>query len=502
MTTFIPALARQWTREFLVASARRAVDHPVIVVFAVAVIARICLALLVNSLFGGALISDDSHNYSVMAEAHATGATHTWDAFTHRLFRDTATLLLPISLLYKIMGPVLIAGQLYVALLGAAAAALTARLAHEILSPRWALTAGLAVALLPSQVYWSSQILKDPPVWAISAGLALVVAFARDTDVRRLVLCGVGAIVLLTLMGFLRLHTLVVLSWALMLSGWLGDKQFRLPRGAGAICIGIAIPWLFGLGPAGWHLITEPTNLAERRYLNAQGAETAIVPTNVAAPEEETERVEVEEQLERLKERANEADAELDERVEGVRQQLDPGERRRVNRILVAQNHRLEELRRDIHQLLERLAPPTVEEVAAAQDPNLVHLPKGLFVMLFEPTPMRGGNDKTIALARTETLVWYPMLLLALVGLPSGLRKLRTLAFPLLVGGALLLIYALAEGNIGTAYRHRGEFVWIVAILATLGLWQLYDGLRRRIRRDERVSMAARLSNELQRPLE
>jgi hypothetical protein len=31
-------------------------------------------------------------------------------------------------------------------------------------------------------------------------------------------------------------------------------------------------------------------------------------------------------------------------------------------------------------------------------------------------------------------------------------------------------MYALTEGNLGTAYRHRGEFVWVVALLAALGL--------------------------------
>jgi hypothetical protein len=45
--------------------------------------------------------------------------------------------------------------------------------------------------------------------------------------------------------------------------------------------------------------------------------------------------------------------------------------------------------------------------------------------------------------------------------------------FPILVGGGILVMYALTEGNIGTAYRHRGEFVWVVAILGSSGLDRL-----------------------------
>jgi hypothetical protein len=47
-----------------------------------------------------------------------------------------------------------------VALFGTATAALTARLAMEIMDRRFALLAGLVVALLPSQILWSHS---DPP---------------------------------------------------------------------------------------------------------------------------------------------------------------------------------------------------------------------------------------------------------------------------------------------------------------------------------------------------
>jgi hypothetical protein len=72
-------------------------------------------------------------------------------------------------------------------------------------------------------------------------------------------------------------------------------------------------------------------------------------------------------------------------------------------------------------------------------------------------------------MARLETIVWYPLLALALIGLSTVWRNRRVLAFPVVAGGAIMVMYALSEGNLGTAYRHRGEFVWVIALLAALG---------------------------------
>jgi hypothetical protein len=57
-------------------------------------------------------------------------------------------------------------------------------------------------------------------------------------------------------------------------------------------------------------------------------------------------------------------------------------------------------------------------------------------------------------MARLESLIWYPILLLAGLGLVAMRKNLSTLIFPLLVGAGLLVVYALTEGNIGTAHRH------------------------------------------------
>jgi hypothetical protein len=68
---------------------------------------------------------------------------------------------------------------------------------------RWALLAGLIVALLPSQVLWSSLILKDAAVWAALSSLAAPVAVSARSSGRRLALQGTAAAVLLVLLGYL-----------------------------------------------------------------------------------------------------------------------------------------------------------------------------------------------------------------------------------------------------------------------------------------------------------
>ena len=63
--------------------------------------------------------------------------------------------------------------------------------------------------------------------------------------------------------------------------------------------------------------------------------------------------------------------------------------------------------------------------------------------------------------------MWYPLLLLALVGVRQRWRSLTPeLAFTLLVTSGLAVMWGLVEGNFGTAYRHRGELVWGVVIFA------------------------------------
>jgi hypothetical protein len=369
------------------------IRRPVLVAFWVAFAVRAVVAVVVAIGWNGTLFLDDA-GYSQMAQVAADGRLGTTSAYTQWLYEHTAVLLVPITGFYEVLGPFKLAGQLYVALFGALTAALTARLALEVLDRRFALVAGLLVALLPSQVLWSSIIMKDAPVWAILSGLGVVAAVAARSTGRRLVLLGLLAAVLVTLLGFLRLQTLEVAAVALTLAMLFSDRAQRPARVAAAAVILVCVPVAFGMGVAGKTYVAGAREPGLQRELNAQHAKTAVV-----APEGDTESTD---------------------------------------------NGLLAQVR---------------------------YLPKGITVLALRPWPWESSAGSTgVRLARAETIVWYPLVVLALVGLACAWPRRRALAFPILAGGAVLVMYGLTEGNLGTAYRHRGEFVWALLLLAALGL--------------------------------
>jgi 4-amino-4-deoxy-L-arabinose transferase-like glycosyltransferase len=388
--------------------------HPVLTVFLIAMLVRTIAVFVFAPIFSGSYVLDDG-TYADMAEQKAANETQHWDNFTHNLYYRTASFMIPLTTLFKVFGPSKIVGGLYVALLGAGTAALVTRLAMEVLERKWAITAGVILAFLPSQVLWSSLMLKDAAVWFVLATLALIVAVAARSRGMNLALLAVATAAALYVLGHLRLHTLVVAAWALILGSWVGDKATRWARLAGGIAIAVTVPWVLGLGPAGLTFVANSGDIAERRFLNAQGANSAIVEVD-----------------------------------EGTGK---PG----------------------------ATPPPPAPEVPAAPEeepafnPGLDHLPRGITVMLFEPVPWSSSESVSFRLAQAESLVWYPIVLLGAVGLWLARRHLRVLMFPILAGGGVLFTYALAEGNIGTAFRHRGEFVWVVVLLAAFGMRRVRD---------------------------
>jgi hypothetical protein len=405
-------------RSALGAVAARVEARPVLAVFALALAVRALAAVIITVGWGGTLFSDDSA-YSNLSEAAANGTLHQLGDYYEWLYTRAGTLTVPVTALYEVLGPVKLAGQLYVALFGAATAALTTRLALEIAGWRWAVLAGLLVALIPSQVLWSSIVLKDPVVWAILAALAVLSAIATRSTGRRLALAGLTATVLVCLLGFVRLHTMEIAVVALFVAMLLGVRRQWLPRVAGAAALLVCVPLVYGMGPAGWSYVkTAGGNVTYQRTVNAIEANSAVVdptppPASAGAPT-----------------------------AGGSAPESAP-------------------------------PPPPPEDTGARA--QLSYLPTGVTVVALRPWPWESaGGGIGIRLARAESLLWYPLVLLALVGLVTAWPARRVLAFPILAAAATLVTYGLTEGNLGTAFRHRGEVVWVVALLAALGVGRLW----------------------------
>ncbi|HMK97671.1 MAG TPA: hypothetical protein VK425_09015 [Acidimicrobiales bacterium] len=116
-------------------------------------------------------------------------------------------------------------------------------------------------------------------------------------------------------------------------------------------------------------------------------------------------------------------------------------------------------------------------------------LPGGLVSFLLRPFPGQHGEGLSYDLAGLEEFLFYPLYVLAAVGVVVGRRKREVIAFPVLVAALISAVGAEAEGNLGSAFRHRDQLLWVVATLATVGAYHL--GLRWRLRR-ARASPEAR----------
>jgi len=431
--------------------------HPVLSVFFVALVVRVVAAVVVAVGFDGFLFFDDA-NYSRLAELAADGAVR--DPYDSFLYERTATLLVPITGLYGLFGPVGLLGQLFVATVGAATAAAVTRLAREVVAWPYAALAGLIVALLPSQILWSSLVLKDAAVWAVLSALALVVALAARGGGRRLALLGVAAAGLLVLLGFLRLHSLEVACVAIVLAVLAFPRPRPLARLAGAAGLLVCVPFAFGMGVAGSSFVKSRGDTGYQRAVNAIDAESAVV---AAPPVAEPPPV--------VTPPASTSETRTPSRTASARRRKSP---RRTSSAPGARTPKAPDTPARAGKTTPAPAPapapvPTDDPAPAAS--SLAYLPTGVTVVALRPWPWESSSRNLgISMARAETIIWYPLLLLALIGLSAVWKHRRALAFPVLVGGGVLATYALTEGNLGTAYRHRGEFVWVVALLAAVGV--------------------------------
>lgn len=464
--------------------------HPVAVVFLLAFAARALVAIGAALLFSGAVFGDDA-TYRGLAMDVLTGTSQSWDPYTRQLFEGTAVFMLPLTVVLGLTGGSVIAGQMLVGVMGALAAAATFAVARRMLRPAWALLAGGVVALLPSQVLWSSVVLKDAFVWAALAGLALAVARANQAGGAALARSLAACALLLGALAFLRPHTTVVAAWALALAVWFGMPQERLRRGLAALLVSVMVPWLSGFGPGGIDVVASAGSLENRRFFNALDAASAIIDPNdvidrrrrelqaerrraIAMAETARDRVE---ELARLRtERAHALASRPSEPKPGRAQheELEEMDRRLV--ALIAEAERHEQRAEYTAQVLQKDEAYVVIAEPEGLSADVRHLPHGLSVMLLQPFPFTNRPGLHLRLAGAESaLLWYPLLALALVGLATVRRRLADMAFPMFAGGGILLAYALTEGNVGTAYRHRGEFVWVVALLAALGAARLSE---------------------------
>ncbi len=101
---------------------------------------------------------------------------------------------------------------------------------------------------------------------------------------------------------------------------------------------------------------------------------------------------------------------------------------------------------------------------------QLINAPRVLPYVLFAPFPWSAGRPRDLA-AVPEMLAWYLVEALVVVAIVAcGRRRWRELLLPVAFGGAMVLIFTIIEGNVGTIFRHRSMLMPPAFVIAGLGL--------------------------------
>ena len=407
----------------------------------IALLARIALAVAAVLVTDRYTIPDETLYLELARNiVHGISPNEWYPGYGQSLYDSIETYSAPLVLIFRVFGSTRLVGALFAAAVGAAAAGLTVAIALRFLRPAFALIGGLVVALVPSQVLFSAVVLREGHIWLMLTLVGLgAVILLTGTDWQRLALGALLAAAGLLGLAYLRDQTMLAAAWALALAVVLSVRQMWPARVAVGLVVALAIPWLAGSGPGGWNLVrSNADRLAQTRATLAVDANSAF---GGATPPP-------------------------------------------ASGSGVGPNGTVSSTARD----------------AANRDDSvrssIRHLPAGLVDVTLRPFPWSSTAGLSLLLARVETIGWYLLYALTIIGIVVSIRRRESrlaLEFPVFLMGMLLGIAALTQGNLGTAFRHREQILWILALCAAAGLqWLLMEsrwGSRGRRSQVDRVGL-------------
>jgi hypothetical protein len=112
---------------------------------------------------------------------------------------------------------------------------------------------------------------------------------------------------------------------------------------------------------------------------------------------------------------------------------------------------------------------------------TLIILPSGLYNTMVRPFLWRPSDIRSASaghvLAGLEAPLWVTGYLFAAAGSVLFRRRVDVIGFPVLIVLAIAISGAATHGNLGTAFRHRGQVLFAIAVLGAAGLQALIDRL-------------------------
>ena len=478
----------------------RILAHPLLYIFLVALAVRLVVAVISNTVQESVLIPDEM-SYIRIADLVSTGdlspvptqrcldfaiadGTQYYCGYWRGLFASTRTFSWPLTTLFWLFGPYRILGQALAGLAGAAAAAVTGRYAMEILREPFGVGAGFVVAFLPSQVLFSSVVLRESTIWLLLASLGVAVLISRkQVSPFGLVLSSLGIGVVFVLLAWLRLQTAVLALWcAAPVFAMVGrNRVLRVLCAAGVVLIG---PMLVGAGPAASGFVGGSIErLGYSRDVMSSGAVTAFDYTSGSGgvgelsgsggvgelSGSEGAPVGVLSIVERDVMSSGAVTAfDYTSGSGGVGELSGSGG--------VGELSGSEGAPVGVLSIVER----DVEDESLVD--SVLLLPSGLYNTMIRPVFWSKADLSSVSaghlLATLESPFWIVGYLFAGFGAYSLRRRMSLVAFPVLFLLAVAFSGAVSHGNLGTAFRHRGQVVFGLVVLAAAGVQAVVDGRR------------------------
>ena len=107
-------------------------------------------------------------------------------------------------------------------------------------------------------------------------------------------------------------------------------------------------------------------------------------------------------------------------------------------------------------------------------------LPEGLYNTMIRPLPWESKSKWRRLAAGLESPLWMIVYGLAGYGAWKLRGRYKQIIFPVLIILTIGLSGAISHGNLGTAFRHRGQMFFALAVLAMGGVQAVVDGRTRK----------------------
>lgn len=466
--------------------ADRALERPVSAVVAVALVVRASVVLVLEALDVPSFTPDELGYVDIASWQLDGRLNELWSGYGTTLYDSTKAFSWQVTQLVRLLGPVLLAPRLLSVVYGTVTAGVTVAIALHLVRRHFALLAGLFVALLPSQVLWSSVGLRESMIWAVLALMSLLVArAARSSGAGAIMLQAAGVGLLFVLVSWLRPHTAVGALWCAVaaLAVPAGRRALRV---AAAGSVFVVAPLLVGLTVGGIGLFIRSTDElgTVRSYMRMQ-AESVIGEPEVLAP------AVVEEPASEL---AAGVGSVLGTDSSLTEEPLSPGgagDGMGAGAVGVEAGEPEVQVQPEVSHVIDRKS-----EIGEVEDDYIVDyegrkvvvkndlrsnfsaLLRGLPAVTVRPVPWESGLSRPARAAGFESVVWAALFAFAGIGVWARRREIVPVLYPILLVVGLTVSMSVSQGNLGTAVRHRGQILFALAVMAVVGIQHVVDRSR------------------------